>query len=227
MNLTWNARTFRIILTCILLLLISGGVGVFLLGKDIIDEQAAKTSQLASEKDQSNQERSRLIRTKSELEQYRTAIDRVSKIAAESKSYQYQNQITEDIYVLAGKAGVSIAGINFQNAAAGGIGAPSVPGGAMTPPLPTPATPDAPAAPGSAAPSATTPSQPAGVTPTTASITLQGKTSYESIVKFIYMIEQNLTKMRIETIALSGVKDESGNINVTSDALTIEVYLRQ
>ena len=44
-----------------------------------------------------------------------------------------------------------------------------------------------------------------------------------SMLRFVKSIEQNLTKMQISKIGLS--KDANSN-NVTSDVLTIEVYIR-
>lgn len=63
---------------------------------------------------------------------------------------------------------------------------------------------------------------PAGVKSTSVSITLKNPVSYEKILRFIHSIEQNLTKMQISKVGLS--KESGGNI--TSDALTIEVYVR-
>lgn len=78
------------------------------------------------------------------------------------------------------------------------------------------------AATGTQSPAPTEQQPPAGVKSTSVSITLKNPVSYEGILRFIHSVEQNLTKMQISKIGLS---KESGK-NVTSDALTIEVYVR-
>lgn len=64
---------------------------------------------------------------------------------------------------------------------------------------------------------------PAGLNTTSASVTLGNPVDYNNLLHFIRSIEQNLTKMQIATISLS--RADSSN-QVTSDSLTIEVYIR-
>lgn len=63
---------------------------------------------------------------------------------------------------------------------------------------------------------------PAGVKSTSVSITLKNPVAYDNLLRFIHSIEQNLTKMQISRIGLT--KDTTGN--VTSEVLTIEVYIK-
>lgn len=228
MKLGWNALTLRIILSVLILLLIVGGIGVFILGKNILTAQADEADELSLQANASRQEREKLARTKTELEKHRSAIKRASQIVAESKSYMYQNQITQDLYQIAAKTGISINGITFDAAGSGSSGAGTPAAGAAAPAAPAGAA-AAPAAGAEGAAAAPAPAAGAapGVTPTNISITLNGPTSYEAIVSFVYMIEQNLTKMRVSNVALSAATGENGGSGVTSDAITIEVYLRQ
>lgn len=76
------------------------------------------------------------------------------------------------------------------------------------------------ATPGTPTPAAPTPS---GVKSMPVSITIKNPVDYLNLLKFINSIEENLTKMQISRINLS--KDPTKN-SVTSDALTIEVYVR-
>jgi uncharacterized protein (UPF0333 family) len=74
---------------------------------------------------------------------------------------------------------------------------------------------------------ATTPTPtaaPSGLKTTSVVITLKTPVDYNNLLRFIESIEQNLTKMQISKVSLS--RDASGGNNVTSDALTIEVYIR-
>lgn len=74
--------------------------------------------------------------------------------------------------------------------------------------------------PGTPTPAAPTPS---GVKSMPVSITIKNPVDYLNLLKFVNSIEENLTKMQISRINLS--KDPTKN-SVTSDALTIEVYVR-
>lgn len=136
-----------------------------------------------------------LQKVQQELADEKDVIARAGDIVADSKSYQYQNQILNDLNNYAGKAGISITNVNFD--AAGDTG--------TTPPA-------------KGAPTA-----PAGLKSTSVSITLQNPVPYDSMLRFIRSIEQNLTKMQISRVALA--KGTSGN-TVTSEALTIQVYIK-
>lgn len=125
-------------------------------------------------------------------------ITRTNSIVAESQSYQYQDQILADLKDYAAKAEVTITNIDFT----GSTAAPQT-----TPSTTTPST----------------PATPNGVKSTSVSITLKNPIIYENLLRFIQSIEQNLTKMQISKISLS--RGTSGS-EITSDALTIEVYIR-
>lgn len=209
-----TARTLRIILIVLLVLLVLGGYGLFTLGHGYLAEQAKTTSDAATRAKQSAQEQANLAATKIELAKNKQAVERASKIVAESKTYQYQNQVTTDLYQLAAKHGIEIVGITFDatKGAAGGSTAPA------SSPAPT-----APA--GSTAPSATSAAPAAvGVKSTNISVALNNPVSYERIINFVYAIEQNLTKMRVEGITLSA--DQKNPSEVTTGTLALEVYLK-
>lgn len=78
---------------------------------------------------------------------------------------------------------------------------------------------------------ATTPSQtpapqtaaPSGVKSTSVTVTLKNPINYDNLLRFLKSIEQNLTKMQVSKIGLS--KSQTGS-DVSSDVLTIEVYIR-
>lgn len=216
MKLVWDARTLRVIMSIAIVILLAGGVGLFFLGKDLLTTQAQQASDLATEATQSNEEHNRLTRTKAELERNQHAIERASKIVAESKSYQYQNQITDDVYRLAERAGISIMGINFETAS---TGAPASAPAAANNSGQAAGQQQSDAAVGSI-------TVPPGVTPTSATITIKGPVAYQNVIRFVYTIEQNLTKMRINSVSLSALREE-GKKGISSDAITLEVYIRK
>lgn len=133
-----------------------------------------------------------------ELADKQDVVKRAGNIVADSQSYQYQNQIINDLNGYAAKSGISITNIDFAaDTTAGTAPAPSA-----------------------KSPAAATPS---GLKATTVSITLQNPVSYNNMLRFIHSIEQNLTKMQISKVGLA--KGSSGT-DVTSEALTIQVYIR-
>jgi hypothetical protein len=142
-----------------------------------------------------------LDKIKTQLTTDSDIVERANSIVADSKSYQYQDQILNDLNDYAKKAGVEITAINFsttnQQAAA--------------------------SAPASGTANAVEPLLPNGLKSTSASVSLQNPVNYNNLLRFIKSIEQNLTKMQISKIALS--KGSSGT-DVTTDILTIEVYVR-
>lgn len=131
-----------------------------------------------------------------ELEKDKDIVNRANSIVAESKSYQYQDQILADLNNYANRAGIAITNIDFSS---------------TTTTTTTPSTPTTPTAP-----------PPAGVKSTSVSVTLKNPIDYNALLRFVKSIEQNLTKMQISKIALA--KDASGG--VSTEALTIEVYVR-
>lgn len=138
-----------------------------------------------------------LQKVQKELEKNKDVIARAGNIVADSQSYQYQNQIISDLNTFAGNAGIGITNIDF----AGGN------------PTGGPAT----------TPKTNGPVAPTGVKSTSVSVTLQNPVPYDSLLRFIRSIEQNLTKMQISKVSLA--KGPSGS-DVTSEVLTIQVYVR-
>jgi len=64
---------------------------------------------------------------------------------------------------------------------------------------------------------------PSGVKSTSVTVALVNPVNYAHLLGFIQSIEQNLTKMQISRVSIS--KGTTGN-TVSSDVLTIEVYIR-
>lgn len=139
-----------------------------------------------------------LQKIQSELADKKDVIDRASSIVADSKSYQYQNQILNDLNDYAGRAGITLTNIDFTSGDATGTT-------------------------GSGAKPAADSSAPAGVKSTSVSVAIQNPVPYDNLLRFIKSIEDNLTKMQISKIGLS--KGTSGS-NVSSEILTIQVYIR-
>jgi len=116
------------------------------------------------------------------LEQDKDIVERANSIVAESKSYQYQDQILADLNDYAARAGVGITNIDFSATT-------------TTDPGTQPATPALPV--------------PAGVKSTSVSVTLKNPVDYNALLRFLNSIEQNLTKMQISRVNLASSDDGS------------------
>jgi hypothetical protein len=193
---SFSATTLRVILVaCLFGIAALSSVG-FSLVLDGLRDTATSTSKTLAEANNSQNNVQNLQHLQTELKAKQEVVDRASSIVAESKSYQYQDQIIKDLTDYANRSGITITNLDFSTTKAGA--------GAAT----TPTTPQA--------------TVPTGVNSTSVSVTLKNPVDYVAILKFINSIEQNLTKMQISKVGLS--KDASGA--VTSDALTIEVFVR-
>jgi hypothetical protein len=190
-----TATTVRIILSASLLVITGIGVTIFSLAHSNLQQVATDVSHVVVDSDASQNNLTTLETVKKTLAINQDVITRASDIVADSQSYQYQDQIVTDIGGYANRAGIGITNIDFSAAKA--------------------------AAPSS--PTAATPAAPLGVKTTSVSVTLKNPVDYNSLLRFIESIEQNLTKMQISKVSLS--RSTAGN-EITSDILTIEVYIR-
>ena len=203
---TLTATNLRIILAVSLVAITAIGAGGFALAYNWLDGFAADASTVASQAAASESELQELSQTEKMLKTQHHAVERASKIAAESKSYQYQDQIINDLNDFARKAGITIADITFADNNAKGSSSSS-----------------------SSSSNKTSTSLPAiaGLKATTASVTVKNPVEYRKLLTFMYLVEQSLTKMRIANVDLSrSTAQGQPPDSITSNTLTIEVYLR-
>lgn len=201
--------TLRIVLIAALLLLAALGTGLFMVGYGQVKDYAADAQKTAAEASASNSSLQDLIATKQELEQDSDTVNRAAQIVAQSQSYKYQDQIITDIARFTSEAGLSVTNISFTDTKTTSV----------------------PATTGTAA-GTTTPeggvvgAAPAGVKSVTATVTLKNPVEYEKMLNFIHLIEQSLFRMQISQISLSRSTDANNPNLVSSDVLTIEVFIR-
>lgn len=194
-----TATKLRLVLIASMLLLIILTTLAFLSFRQLLIDYSAEVNGDNLAANASSDEIARLEKLKGELENDRVAVTRAQKIVADSKSYQYQNQILSDITTYANSAGVTINGFAFNSSDSS-----STPGATPTP-LPT-----------AQAVSTTLKS-------TEATISVESPTSYKSIMNFIYAIEQNLTRMQVTGVSIA--KDPETN-KVIVNPINIKVYTR-
>jgi hypothetical protein len=194
-----TATGLRIILSISLFLIAAIGATLFSVANKTLKGVAIDTSHTVADASAGQANLQNLQKLEENLKTKQAIVDRAANIVAESRSYEYQNQIINDLNDYAKRAGVSILTIDFS----GGnpTGAPTTP----TTPAPVPST------------------TVNGVKSTSVAITLKNPVDYYAVLRFVKSIEQNLTKMQISNIGLS--KNTDGN-GVSTDALNIEVYIK-
>ncbi len=204
-----SAYKLMVLLWIALLAVFALAVGGFIFTRSNITKYATEVSAVASEAQSSKDRVKQLKQTEEELAKYTETIDRAANIVAESKSYQYQDQIIRDLTNYATRAGIRINSFTFSDAA-------SSAGGTATP---------APAAGGQASAPAAAPAPSSGLKSTSVVINLSGDVPYKNLLTFLSLVEQNLTKMQIANISLTKSQDsDSGNVSLQT--LNLEVYVR-
>lgn len=198
-----TATSLRAILSVGIILIVAICVGVFIVANNKLKEVAIDVSRASIDADASRNNLQALKTIQAELEQQKETIERTRSIVADSQSYQYQNQIISDLNNYAQQAGLTITNLDFGATTTGGTSTPAPTPGATATPGATPA--------------------PAGVKSTSVSVTLSNPIEYKTLLNFIRLIEQNLTKMQVSKVGLSS--DAEGG-KVTSDTLSIEVYVK-
>jgi hypothetical protein len=191
----------RLVLVSLLVLLSGIGVAVFITGYNILSDFSNSSKTLAAEAQASNSSLQGIITTKAELERNADIVDRASLIVAESRSYEYQDIANNVLPAYASQAGLVITSISFDN------------------PQPTAGT-TVPAVPG------VTTAVPTGIKSMNITIAIKNPVEYTRMLTFIHYIEQSLFIMHIKQITLSKSNESSSGGQVSSDILTMEVYVR-
>ncbi|TAH33525.1 hypothetical protein EYC58_00985 [Candidatus Saccharibacteria bacterium] len=101
-----------LLMSAISLLLIGAGVGSWLM-QGLLASQVTETDHAKIDADLSQTELQRANTLQTYLENNKAAIEKANAVVSETKTYQYQNQIVNDIESYASKAGVTILGYSF------------------------------------------------------------------------------------------------------------------
>ena len=197
-----KASTLRIILASGLAAILLAMAGGFYLAYNSLKQTAQETADVQAEAKSSDNRLVQLQNTQLELEKNKKIVKKAEQVVAESQSYQYQNQIINDLTRYASQAGLGVESFTFQNSESGGGAA---------------ASPTQPAAPTGAA---------GGVKSVTVNVQLSGNLNYQSILKFLHLVEQNLTRMQVTSVSLS--KDDASNqgANPATQTFSIEVFVK-
>lgn len=196
-KLKLNAISLRNTLMATIGLLVIVGVGGFFFFQKYLASVATEVNDSNAKAAATRQDVAQLQRLKTEMADNQVAVTRAASVVGDSKSYQYQDQIINDLSSYAKAAGFSILSFTFADPKGGTSGGSAAP-----------------------APATTTAS---GLKVSTVTVTLPEGLPYATVMTFIKSIEQNLTKMEVNGVTFS-VDHVSGKI--TTQPIVIGVYTR-
>lgn len=198
------AVTMRIVFALSLVLILVGMGVVVYFGYTMLQGTAEEVSKVQTEAKAVDAKVQNLARLEKEMEKYKDSVAKAQQLVAETRQYQYQNQIINDLTTYASQSGVGIAGFTF---ASGSTGSKSSSGSSST----------------SGASGSTGASTGAGPKSMKVSVRLNEKTDYMALLRFMHLIEQNLTRMQIASVSMSKAEG-AGQVN--TQTLDVEVYVR-
>ena len=155
------------------------------LSRYVLEVDHLKIDSDINEQGIANAQRLRTVLTENE-----DNVDRAASIVADTKYYQYQDQIVRDITSYASAANLTVLGFDFTTAAPGKTSTSTV----------------------------------KGLKTINATISLQSPVPYTNYLKFLKLIERNLTKMQVTQLDISNNLKTPGGIS--SPVMMVEVYVR-
>lgn len=198
------AVTMRIVFALSLVLILVGMGGIVYFGYTMLQGTAEEVSKIQTEAKAVDAKVQNLARLEKEMEKYKDSVAKAQQLVAETQQYQYQNQIINDLTAYANKSGVGIAGFTFTS---GSAGAKSNSGSSGT----------------SGTNNSSGSNSAAGPKSMKVSVRLNEKTDYMALLRFMHLIEQNLTRMQIASVSMSKTE---GTGQVNTQTLEVEVYVR-
>jgi hypothetical protein len=198
------AVTMWIVFALSLVLILVGMGGVVYFGYTMLQGTAEEVSKIQTEAKAVDAKVQNLARLEKEMEKYKDSVAKAQQLVAETQQYQYQNQIINDLTAYANKSGVGIAGFTFTS---GSAGAKSNSGSSGT----------------SGTNNSSGSNSAVGPKSMKVSVRLNEKTDYMALLRFMHLIEQNLTRMQIASVSMSKTE---GTGQVNTQTLEVEVYVR-
>ena len=192
-----NASIARIVLSLLLLIILSAMVGLVIFAYSFLSKTSEEVGKMQTEAIAVDAKIQSLLASKSQLDRNSDTVKKAKNIVSESKLYQYQNQIIQDLNTYADRAGIPIKSFSFQNE-------------------PT-------ASAKTATPSKQTSTSPAGVKSTFVSIQLGDHIDYTKFLHFLSLIEKNVTRMQLSGVSISR---GANNHEISIQSLEVKVYTR-
>lgn len=198
------AVTMRIVFALSLVIILVGMGAIVYFGYTMLQGTAEEVSKIQTEAKAVDAKVQNLARLEKEMEKYKDSVAKAQQLVAETQQYQYQNQIINDLTAYANKSGVGIAGFTFTS---GSAGAKSNSGSSGT----------------SGTNNSSGSNSAVGPKSMKVSVRLNEKTDYMALLRFMHLIEQNLTRMQIASVSMSKTE---GTGQVNTQTLEVEVYVR-
>jgi hypothetical protein len=194
------AVTMRIVFALSLVLILVGMGGIVYFGYTMLQGTAGEVSKIQTEAKAVDAKVQNLARLEKEMEKYKDSVAKARQLVAETQQYQYQNQIINDLTTYANQSGVGIAGFTFTSGSAGAKSNGT-----------------------SGTNNSSGSNSAAGPKSMKVSVRLNEKTDYMALLRFMHLIEQNLTRMQIASVSMSKAE---GVGQVSTQTLDVEVYVR-
>lgn len=216
-----NPITVRLMLVVGSVLVLILTVVLILLSRNFLTGYANKVATITAEAQNTSMTLASLTKAQDSLAEQEEAVKKAKRIVAESKQYQYQNQIVNDLNAYANRANIPISSFLFSNSAGSTAGA----GGGESPAAP-PAAPAGDKATGQSV---------AGLKTVQVTIGLPAQVQYKDLLNFLSLIENNATRMQVQGLTISpagasqsedGSSQPANENMVTVNSLTIGVYIR-
>ena len=192
-----NASIARIILSLLLLIILSAMVGLVIFAYSFLSKTSEEVGKMQTEATAVDAKIQSLLASKSQLDRNSDTVKKAKNIVSESKLYQYQNQIIQDLNTYADRAGIPIKSFSFQNE-------PTTSAKTL-------------------ASSKQTSTSPAGVKSTFVSIQLGDHIDYTKFLHFLSLIEKNVTRMQLSGVSISR---GANNHEISIQSLEVKVYTR-
>ena len=192
-----NASIARIVLSLLLLIILSAMVGLVIFAYSFLSKTSEEVGKMQTEAIAVDAKIQSLLASKSQLDRNSDTVKKAKNIVSESKLYQYQNQIIQDLNTYADRAGIPIKAFSFQNE-----------------PTTSAKTTKS---------SKRTPASPAGVKSTFVSIQLGDHIDYTKFLHFLSLIEKNVTRMQLSGVSISR---GANNHEISIQSLEVKVYTR-
>lgn len=220
-----SATLARWLLAGLLALILIGTAGGFYGVYSFLGHTAEQTAKAKSDADSSRKRVQNLELLSNELKKEQATVKKAELIVAQSKSYQYQNQIIHDLSLYAHRAGIAIGSFVFKEASTSGSSSTSTTTSSSTSTSSsgTSGSTGSASSPSNGPNSSTT--TPATKAPKTVQVSIQlnGDVPYHHLLHFLHLIEQNITRMQVANVSLSRGKDSG---SVAAQSLDLEVYVR-
>ena len=196
-----TASSARIVLALFLLIILAAMVAGSYFAYSFLSTTSKEVADMQTEASAVDMKIQNLLKLKDQLEKNPVATKKAEQIVADSKSYQYQNQIINDLSIYAAKANVPIQSFTFQDSSTSSAKSSS----------------------SSSQTTAKKPTSVSGVKSITVSIQLGDKVPYNNLLHFLYLVENNVTRMQIYGVSISRGEQRG---EVSAQSLELGVYVR-